>query len=143
MSANPGTNGKYSVQHLFPYLDYRVVDFAMSVPRRLYYKEGMNRYLFRKAFENLLPEKLCYYTYKDDIARCTYFGETTKQRWETTRDTGKRLDRERFAPYIDWDRLEKLLDSPDCREDLRSNHLLSKKIRVCDLLQRMVAEAEE
>jgi asparagine synthase (glutamine-hydrolysing) len=136
-------DAEYNVQHLFPYLDYRVVDFAMSVPRRLYYKEGMNRYLFRKAFENLLPEKLCYYTYKDDIARCTYFGETTKQRWETTRDTGKRLDRERFAPYIDWDRLEKLLDSPDCREDLRSNHLLSKKIRVCDLLQRMVAEAEE
>jgi asparagine synthase (glutamine-hydrolysing) len=62
-------DAEYNVQHLFPYLDYRVVDFAMSVPRRLYYKEGMNRYLFRKAFEQILPEQLCYYPYKDDIAR--------------------------------------------------------------------------
>jgi asparagine synthase (glutamine-hydrolysing) len=130
----------YNVQHLFPYLDYRVVDFAMSIPRRLYYHHGMNRYIFRKAFESLLPEKLCYYIYKDDIARCGYFEETAKQRFETTKNTVRLLDRKLFSPYIDWDKLEKLLDSPDCREDIRSNHLLRRNIQVCYLLQRMAVE---
>jgi asparagine synthase (glutamine-hydrolysing) len=136
-------DAEYNVQHLFPYLDYRVVDFAMSIPRRLYYHHGMNRYLFRKAFESLLPEQLCYYTYKDDIARCTYFSGTTNKSYETTKNTAKLLDRDLFSSYIDWDKLEKMVDSPECLEDLKTNYLLSRKIQVCFFLQRIIAETEK
>lgn len=133
----------YNMQHLFPFLDYRVVDFAMSVPRRLYYYHGTNRYLFRKAFERLLPEKLCYYAYKDDIARCAYFGGTTKKKLEEAKNTAKLLDRGMFSPYIDWYKLEELLGSPAGQNDLRNNHLLVWKIQVCYLLQRITAEAKK
>jgi asparagine synthase (glutamine-hydrolysing) len=40
---------EYNVQFLFPFLDYRVVDFALSIPRHLYYKNGTSRYIYRKA----------------------------------------------------------------------------------------------
>lgn len=46
------------VRYLYPYLDYRVIDFALSIPRRLYLTHDNNRVIFREAFRDLMPESL-------------------------------------------------------------------------------------
>lgn len=46
------------VRYLFPFLDYRVVDFALSIPRRLYINNKENRVIYRETFRDLLPESM-------------------------------------------------------------------------------------
>ena len=46
------------VQYIFPYLDYRLVDFALGIPRYLYQNGRGNRWIFRQAFADLMPDSL-------------------------------------------------------------------------------------
>jgi len=45
----------HSVEVRAPFLDYRIVDYALSVPTRLRTRSG-TKHLLRKAFQDLLPE---------------------------------------------------------------------------------------
>lgn len=63
-------NGAYqganhAVRYLFPYVDHRVMDFAVSIPRRLYINQETNRLIFRETFADLMPESLRTIRYKD------------------------------------------------------------------------------
>lgn len=49
---------EYGVRYLYPYLDKRIVEFSLSIPEHLYYKDGQTRYLYRQASQDLLPEFL-------------------------------------------------------------------------------------
>ena len=46
------------VRYMFPYLDYRVIDFAVSIERGMYLKHGTKRYVLKAAFRDLLPDSL-------------------------------------------------------------------------------------
>lgn len=51
--------GAYSgVRYMFPYLDHRVIDFAVSIERGMYLRHGTNRYILKNAFRDLLPDSL-------------------------------------------------------------------------------------
>lgn len=63
---NAAFYGSYSgVRFLFPYVDHRVMDFAVSIPRRLHINERTNRAIFRETFEDLMPHSLRDVQYKD------------------------------------------------------------------------------
>lgn len=47
-----------NVRYVAPFLDYNVIDYALSIPRHLYLKKGMNRYIYRQAFKDIMPESL-------------------------------------------------------------------------------------
>ncbi len=46
----------FSIESRFPYLDYRLVEFAMSIPSAYKIHEGWTKYLSRKSFEGLINE---------------------------------------------------------------------------------------
>jgi asparagine synthase (glutamine-hydrolysing) len=48
----------HSLECRQPFLDYRVVEFAASLPRKLKYHRGKGKLLLRKAFGDLLPEEI-------------------------------------------------------------------------------------
>lgn len=52
------------VRYLFPFVDYRVMDFAVSIPRHLYVSAKETRVLYRSAFADLMPESLRRVSYK-------------------------------------------------------------------------------
>ena len=52
------------VRYLFPFVDYRVMDFAVSIPRHLYVSNGETRVLYRNAFADLMPDSLRSVSYK-------------------------------------------------------------------------------
>lgn len=52
------------VRYLFPFVDYRVMDFAVSIPRHLYVSAKETRVLYRNAFADLMPESLRRVSYK-------------------------------------------------------------------------------
>lgn len=51
----------------FPLLDRRVVEFALSLPSRLFVRDGWSRRLFRDAMDGILPEALRWKTGKEDL----------------------------------------------------------------------------
>lgn len=46
------------VEYVYPYLDRRIVEFAIAIPPDLYYRHGKSRYLYRKSLGEMLPEYL-------------------------------------------------------------------------------------
>lgn len=48
------------VRYIAPYVDYRLLDFALGIPRYLYFNWYYTRYIFREAFKDIMPNSLYY-----------------------------------------------------------------------------------
>jgi len=48
----------FSIESRFPYLDYRLVEFAMSVPSAYKIHNGWTKYLSRRSFEDLINKEV-------------------------------------------------------------------------------------
>lgn len=97
--------GAYNgVRYLIPYLDYRVIDFAVSIPRHLYLHGNQNRYLFRETFKDIMPQSLYSLKYKEDNSRQNYvenpnwFDEFVKVK----NAVNQKLDRNYWGQYLDF-----------------------------------------
>lgn len=55
----------FDVRYLFPLLDYRIVDYALGIPRNLFYRNGVNRYIYRQSTKDLMPKSLYEVQYKN------------------------------------------------------------------------------
>ncbi len=128
---------EHNVQYLFPFLDHNVVDFAMSIPRHLYYKNGINRYIYRNAFREILPKELCEYRDKDDIARITYYRnnreQTSDKEW-----LEEKLDKEMFSKYIEFERMKEPQGRLTEKEKWRWNQSVKKQLTSCYNLQNLL-----
>jgi asparagine synthase (glutamine-hydrolysing) len=131
----------YNVQYLFPYLDYRVVNFAVSIPRRLFYKQGINRYIYRKAFEGILPRELCYHMVKDEKA-LDAFRTQNRDRNEAMNPV-LCLRRELFDAYIDWEQVDAMNNAPGLSDDQSQYHCLKRVQQICDNIQRLIEDAKK
>jgi asparagine synthase (glutamine-hydrolysing) len=49
---------RYQLVYAYPLLDRRIVEFALSVPDKLFLQKGQTRYLFRQATAKLYPSEL-------------------------------------------------------------------------------------
>ena len=46
------------IEHRFPFLDYRMVEFGLKLPAVYLFRNGWTKYILRKAMEPYLPEKI-------------------------------------------------------------------------------------
>lgn len=126
----------YNVQYLFPFLDYNVVDFAMSIPSYMYYKNGINRYSYRKAFESILPKELCYYMYKDDNARQTY-NSNKIQDYHMEKDIlENKLNKKLFSKYLDFNEAINILNEYSNGD--KSKRFIKRQILACYNIQKLL-----
>jgi asparagine synthase (glutamine-hydrolysing) len=49
-----------SVEARVPFLDYRLVEFALQIQTKLKYKDGITKYILKKAAEGILPHDVIY-----------------------------------------------------------------------------------
>lgn len=49
-----------SVEARVPFLDHKLVEFAMNIPRHLKYKNGQAKYILKKSLEGLIPDNIIY-----------------------------------------------------------------------------------
>jgi len=49
---------RHSIETRLPFLDYRLVEFCISLPLSLKIKEGWTKYILRKGINDLLPESI-------------------------------------------------------------------------------------
>ncbi len=110
------TGAQYGVQCVFPYLDYRVEDFAVSIPRTLHIRGNQYRWIYRRAFKNQMPASLLNYEYKDDPGRCSlmcndFWGdEEQSKRLELIVPM---LDEKIWCKYLDYNKMNKIIESSD------------------------------
>ncbi len=48
----------WSIESRVPFLDYRFVEFALSLPEHLVYRQGVRKYILREAMRNTFPTKI-------------------------------------------------------------------------------------
>lgn len=128
---------EYNVQYVFPFLDYNVVDFAMSIPRHMYYKNGINRYAYRKAFEGILPKELCYYIYKDEVAR-PLASKNRINKYKEKEEVEDNLDRKIFSQYIDFNKVKKLLNDTNDDDKFRMKLRIKRSLQICYNIQKLL-----
>lgn len=61
------------VRYLSPFVDYRLVDFALGIPRYMFVNGFQNRYIYRKAFEDIMPKSLYKLQSKDEPSLKAYW----------------------------------------------------------------------
>ena len=97
-----------SVEGRFPFLDYRVIEFASKVPPHFKMRGLNEKYILKRTYRNLLPAEIVNRSkqpYRAPIARC-FIGENTDQNIRSL------LDEEaikRFG-YFDHVKVAKLIE---------------------------------
>ena len=124
------------VRYVFPYLDHRVLDYAVSIPR-VQYLGKQNRRIFREAFRDILPDSLYELGYKDiasrrDLKRSDGFQEKFKRNMEYVLG---RLDHDFWGRYLDLEYISKFqpVEEYHSMEDMR----MQKRIDYLQLLLLM------
>jgi asparagine synthase (glutamine-hydrolysing) len=88
--------------YTFPLLDRRIVEFALSIPDHLYFKNGWKRWLYRTAMDGTLPDAVRWNPDKYDDAAIAQSRLVATEVAERHRE----MLRERSNnPFVDVDRL--------------------------------------
>ena len=67
------------MEYRYPLLDKRLVEFCLGIPATLFLKGNQNRYIYRQAMKNELPDYIRLNTEKDEPRRVALFHEKTIQ----------------------------------------------------------------
>ena len=59
---------KYNVEIYFPFLSKKLMQLSLNIPNNLKLKDGVDRYIFRKAMADILPEKVAKRSNKSDLS---------------------------------------------------------------------------
>ena len=139
--------GAYNgVRYVVPFLDYRVVDYAVSIPRHLYVKNGKNRYIFREAFKDIMPDSLYSLMGKEDNSKKNY---PPKEDWYTEyaqikQQVYKKLDRDYWSRYLNYDEIDKWMEKgkPSDKERRQDMNKLMN-LHYCAMAQNLIEKARK
>ena len=146
---NVALYGAYNgVRYMMPYLDYRVIDYAVSIPRHMYLKNGKNRYVFREAFKDIMPSSLYSLMIKDnsswDSLQKSESSENRMERFQKNKEEMvTRLDKGLWGQYLDYTFVERWLKTKPTNENIVEQLSVNGKLLQCALLQNTIAKARE
>lgn len=127
-------------RYIVPYLDYRVIDYAVSIPRHLYLKHQKNRYIFREAFKDIMPESLYQLSGKEDTSWRNVESTPTDASSYLERKIRlfNMLDRSYWDNYLNWEFLEQWANTPYTSTDEMRDCAIFTGIDNCLSLQNMI-----
>lgn len=132
------------VRYMVPFVDYRVLDFALSIPRAQFHNGYNNRYVYREAFHDMIPQSLRDMHYKDTPSQETYMPNMDlRQHFHETKDQIlAMIDREYWKDYLDLEVLDSL-DMPQeyTREDFIRAVALLDQTALCALIHYVKTNA--
>ena len=138
--------GAYSgARYMVPYLDYRVIDFAVSIPRHMFLKHKKNRYIFREAFKDIMPESLYTLTDKESGSWTNYHKEQPSEEEYKKQKAWyvSLLDRTYWDAYLDWNTLEDWAAQERSEENVMKDKGIFRCISACVLIQNAVTRSKE
>ena len=138
--------GAYNgVRYLLPYLDYRLVDFAVSIPRYLYLSKGTNRFIFREAFKDIMPNSLYQLQTKETNSTKNlplnpdWFQEFQKEKVSVV----QKLDRNFWSKYLDFRVIDAWMkkDKPRDEEIYHDDNILRCLLN-CAMAQNLIEKSK-
>lgn len=133
--------GAYSgARYIAPYLDYRAIDYALSIPRHMYIKNQKKRYIFREAFKDIIPQSLYELTGKEDTSwRNVDKTEPDEVEYKNRKKRlAEMLDKEYWKDCLDWEYLDKWTEEPYRSTDEMRDFSIFNGIDNCLSLQNMI-----
>jgi asparagine synthase (glutamine-hydrolysing) len=86
--------------YTFPLLDRRILEFGLSLPGRMFFRDGIKRWLFRTAMEGILPDQVRWNLAKFDSAAGLHREEVVRAPSELHRPP---LIQRKQNPFVDVD----------------------------------------
>lgn len=127
-------------RYIAPYLDYRVADYAVSIPRNLYLKHGTNRYLFKETFKDIIPDSLYTLTGKEDTSWRNV--EKSKKDPVAYLERKKRLagmlNQTYWSGYLAWEAIERWTEIPLESAEEQVDQAMFCSIDACLSLQNLI-----
>ena len=120
------------MSYVYPLLDKRLVEFALSIPDSLFFKDGWKRYLYRTAMAGILPDSVRWNKTKYDTAMATQLRQVNTSAKERVRAL---LLSHADNPFVDISRLLEAMDqidayAPDERTILQQRSAVSRGIQL-------------
>ena len=107
--------GAHGADFSRPFHDPRIVELGLAIPATLHFRNGLERYLARQVFADILPARLVARGPGNDAEDPDLFRMVTQGAPEALAEA-RRLDRDgRLSRYVDFDRLEEMLADTDER----------------------------
>lgn len=135
------------VRYLVPYLDYRVLDYALGIPRYLYHNWYINRFIFREAFKDLMPDSMYKQMAKEEASYTNLPKEEPTEEERTDEelvklrsDLVKFLDRKLWQQYLDFDLIEKWVRGEN---DPDTDAQIYRGIMSCIQVEHLVKRSRE
>ena len=100
----------HGIEYRYPFLDVKLLEFFYSLPSEYKYRDGMGRYLYRRAMKDILPEKIRMRTDKSGNTIPNVFERASKD----AKLFRKIIDEGRLKNqyhYVDYPVLHKMLDT--------------------------------
>lgn len=121
------------VRYMTPYIDYRVLDYALSIPRAQFQNGYTNRYIFRAAFDDIMPQSLRDVHYKDtpSMDSNTPDIDLSERFMENKEKVMQYFDREYWCDYINADAVDQFV--------LPKNYNRSQYVNACYMLDDLMA----
>ena len=100
--------GYFGMRYVAPFLDYRVIDFALTIPRHMYVKGKMTRYIYREAFKDILPQSIYKLTNK---RTASIHSEQADDNWYEYYDQLRKeildsLDKDFWSQYLNFGNID-------------------------------------
>ena len=108
MESWAGHGATLGITYAFPLLDQRIVEFALSIPDYLFFKNGWKRYLYRTAMQGILPDRVRWQKVKEDPAMAQG-GRAVHE--ETDEQLRADLLAQADNPYVDVEQLQAAIDA--------------------------------
>lgn len=131
-------------RYIAPYLDYRVIDYALSIPRHLYLKENTNRYIFREAFKTIIPDSLYRLTIKSNNSLKNI---KPKEDWFERFKRGKEhlynsLDWNYWKKYLDYNKITDWFNrgEPESEEEKAYDQNIMQNLNTCFIFQNLIVQ---
>lgn len=144
---NVALQGAYcNVRYLAPYVDHRLIDFALSIPRYQYLRGRKNRFIFREAFKDIMPLSLYKVTEKEDASSKSIKPDPNWfeafQKWKF--DVISLLKKEKWGHYIDFEKLEafKNKGKPE-DDDIYKDMMTLSALNICSMAQNALDKSRE
>lgn len=72
LEKNDLQKGRYQIEGRHPFLDRRIIEFALALPNSLHYQGGISKYLLRLAGKKYLPTTICNRNSKAEFSQLYY-----------------------------------------------------------------------
>jgi asparagine synthase (glutamine-hydrolysing) len=99
----------HKAEYRYPLLDKRLVEFYLSLPSSMKFRNGYGRYILRKATEGILPPEIQWRTDKTGVVVPSIFLRW-KQDEKAIRDLILRAKESNIKHYVDYDKMLDMLE---------------------------------